>query len=182
MPKFAANLSMMFTEFPFLDRFAAAADAGFKGVEYLFPYEYAPEAVAKRLDDNGLENVLFNMPPGDWGAGERGTASLPGREEEFRQGVAKAISYAVVLGVRRLHAMAGIPPAGADPVVEASSGSLAFTGLGGFGAVNHHHRADTLSDCRAHHRVSLVLPRSRYADLSNSGFSRNSLASPENRS
>jgi hydroxypyruvate isomerase len=115
MPKFAANLSMMFNEVPFLDRFAAAADAGFKAVEYLFPYEHAPETIAKKLDENHLENVLFNMPPGNWTAGDRGTASIPGREIEFRESVAKALSYAKVLGVRRVHAMAGIRPADADP-------------------------------------------------------------------
>lgn len=114
MPKFAANLSMMFTEVPFLDRFAAAKDAGFHAVEYLFPYDYSPDTVRQRLHDSGLENVLFNMPPGDWAAGERGITSIPGREAEFREGVQKALNYAAVLGVRRLHAMAGIPPATAD--------------------------------------------------------------------
>lgn len=115
MPKFAANLSMMFTEAPFLDRFEAAAAAGFKGVEYLFPYDFEADAIARKLQENHLENVLFNMPPGNWAAGERGLASLPGREEEFRSGVDKALRYAEILGVRRLHAMAGIPPAGAAP-------------------------------------------------------------------
>jgi hydroxypyruvate isomerase len=115
MPKFAANLSMMFTEVPFLDRFSAASTAGFKAVEYLFPYEYPPEVIAKKLDENGLENILFNMPPGDWAIGERGTTSIPGREEEFREGVAKALTYAKALKVRRLHAMAGITPPGAEP-------------------------------------------------------------------
>ena len=94
MPKFAANLSMMFNEVPFLDRFAAAADAGFKGVEFLFPYEHPPEVVEERLRKSRLENVLFNLPPGDWAAGERGITCLPGREEEFRAGVEKALSYA----------------------------------------------------------------------------------------
>ena len=115
MPKFAANLSMMFNEVPFLDRFAAARDAGFQAVEYLFPYEYEPEVVGRKLRENHLENVLFNMPPGNWSTGERGIASLPGREEEFRAGVEKALAYAVALGVKRLHAMAGMPPAGAVP-------------------------------------------------------------------
>ena len=115
MPKFAANLSMMFNEVPFLDRFAAARDAGFQAVEYLFPYEYEPEVVGRKLRENHLENVLFNMPPGNWSTGERGIASLPGREEEFRAGVEKALAYAAALGVTRLHAMAGIPPAGAVP-------------------------------------------------------------------
>src|ERR1035437_3482401 len=111
MPKFAANLSMMFNEVPFLDRFAAAREAGFQAVEYLFPYDSEPEVGAQKLRENHLENVLFNMPPGNWSAGERGIASLPGREEEFRAGVEKALAYAAALGVTRLHAMAGIPPA-----------------------------------------------------------------------
>jgi 2-dehydrotetronate isomerase len=114
MPKFAANLSMMFNEVPFLDRFAAAADAGFQAVEYLFPYEYSPDVVARKLADAGLENILFNMPPGDWSRGERGIASIPGREQEFRAGVDKALEYALALNVKRLHGMAGIPPAGSD--------------------------------------------------------------------
>jgi hydroxypyruvate isomerase len=114
MPKFAANLSMMFTEVPFAERFAAAARAGFKGVEFLFPYEMTPAEVAARLRDNGLTNVLFNMPPGDFAAGERGIAALPGREAEFRAGVERALEYALALGTPTLHAMAGIVPAGAD--------------------------------------------------------------------
>ena len=115
MPKFAANLSMMFNEAPFLDRFAAARDAGFQAVEYLFPYDFEPEAVARKLRENHLENVLINMPAGNWAAGERGIASIPGREEEFRAGVDKALAYAAALDIKRLHAMAGIPPAAADP-------------------------------------------------------------------
>jgi hydroxypyruvate isomerase len=115
MPKFAANLSMMFNEAPFLDRFAAARDAGFQAVEYLFPYDFEPEAVAGKLRENHLENVLINMPAGNWSAGERGIASIPGREAEFRAGVDKALVYAAALDIKRLHAMAGIPPSGADP-------------------------------------------------------------------
>jgi hydroxypyruvate isomerase len=114
MPKFAANISMLFTELPFLDRIQAAREAGFDAVEFLFPYEHAAEQIAERLNAHGIENVLFNMPPGDWASGERGMAALPGRSEEFRAGVAKAIAYAKVLGTRRLHAMAGLIPAGAD--------------------------------------------------------------------
>jgi hydroxypyruvate isomerase len=114
MPRFAANLSMMFTDVPFADRFAAAAKAGFKGVEFLFPYELTPADVAARLRDNGLENALFNLPPGNFAAGERGIASLPGRETEFRASVAKAIEYAQALNTTTLHAMAGLLPAGAD--------------------------------------------------------------------
>ena len=105
---------MMFNEVPFPQRFAAAAAAGFTAVEFLFPYDYAPQEVAQWLNENGLKNVLFNMPPGDWAAGERGLASLPGREEAFRAGVARAIEYAHALGAPRLHAMAGLLPAGAD--------------------------------------------------------------------
>jgi len=105
---------MMFNEVPFLDRFAAAREAGFKAVEYLFPYDYEPEVVARKLRENHLENNLFNMPPGNWAAGERGITSIPGREEEFRAGVDKALVYAAALGVTRLHAMAGIPPASAN--------------------------------------------------------------------
>ena len=91
MPRFAANLTMMFNEVPFPQRFAAAAQAGFQGVEFLFPYDHAPQEVAGWLRDNSLQNVLFTLPPGDWAAGERGIASLPGREGEFRVGVARAI-------------------------------------------------------------------------------------------
>lgn len=114
MPKFAANLSMMFGEVPFLDRFAAAAGAGFEAVEFLFPYEHPPEELARRLVAGRLRNVLFNMPPGNWGAGERGLAALPGREREFRDGVATALRYAEALGTPSLHAMAGLAPPGAD--------------------------------------------------------------------
>ncbi len=114
MPKFAANLTMMFNEVPFLQRFDAAAQAGFRAVEFLFPYEHAPQEIARRLQFAGLQNVLFNLPPGDWAAGERGIASLPGREAEFRAGVAKAIMYAQALGTPRLHAMAGLLPEGVD--------------------------------------------------------------------
>lgn len=114
MPKFAANLSMMFNEVPFPERFAAAANAGFKGVEFLFPYDYTPAEVAGWLKENKLENALFNLPPGDFAGGERGIASLPGREQEFRDGVAKAIEYALALGTPKVHCMAGLFPAGAD--------------------------------------------------------------------
>ena len=108
MPRFAANLSMMFNEVPFLDRFKAASAAGFTGVEFLFPYEHSPEEVAEKAKSAGVEIVLFNMPPGNWAAGERGIAGLPGREQEFRDGVEKALKYAEHLGVPRLHAMAGM--------------------------------------------------------------------------
>ena len=87
MPRLAANLTMMYKEHPFLERFAAAARDGFKGVEFLFPYEHPAAEIRARLDANGLQQALFNLPPGDWNAGERGLASRPGREEEFRRSV-----------------------------------------------------------------------------------------------
>jgi hydroxypyruvate isomerase len=114
VPKFAANLTLMFNEVPFLRRFGAAREAGFEAVEFLFPYEHAAEEIAQQLRSNRLQNVLFNMPPGDWAAGERGMASIPGREAEFRDGVARAIAYAQLLGTPHLHAMAGLLPDGAD--------------------------------------------------------------------
>ncbi|MGC3874053.1 hydroxypyruvate isomerase [Halomonas sp. GXIMD04776] len=110
MPKFAANLSMLFTEEDFLDRFDAAAKAGFKGVEYLFPYDYTADEIKKRLDDNGLTQVLFNLPAGDWGAGERGIGCHPDRVEEFRRGVDTAIEYAKALGCQQVNCLAGIKP------------------------------------------------------------------------
>ena len=118
MPRFAANLSMMFTEVPFLDRFAAAAAAGFKGVEYLFPYDFPQAAIAERLAAHGLTQALFNLPPGDWQAGDRGIAALAGREEEFRESVDLALDYARATGCRTLHAMAGVV---ADPADRAAA-------------------------------------------------------------
>jgi len=115
MPKFNANLSTMFTEVDFPDRFAAARAAGFKGVEFLFPYAFDAGELARRLSDSGLEQVLFNMPPGDWDAGERGIAILPGRRDEFRASVDKALAYAVALAAPQVHCMAGIAPGDADP-------------------------------------------------------------------
>jgi hydroxypyruvate isomerase len=114
MPQFAANLTMMFNEVPFLDRFKAASEAGFQAVEFLFPYEHSPEEVAARAKAASVQIVLFNMPAGNWAGGERGIAGLPGREVEFRESVDKALVYAEHLGVPRLHAMAGVAPAGAD--------------------------------------------------------------------
>jgi hydroxypyruvate isomerase len=108
MPRLAANLSMMYTEHPFLERFSAAAGDGFTGVEFLFPYEVAAAEIKSRLDAHGLTQALFNAPPGDWAAGERGIASLPGREDEFRRGLDQALEYAAVLGNRHLHVMAGL--------------------------------------------------------------------------
>ncbi|GHC29365.1 hydroxypyruvate isomerase [Aidingimonas halophila] len=112
MPKFAANLSMLFTEMDFLDRFQAAADAGFKGVEYLFPYDYPAEDIKQRLDANGLTQVLHNLPAGDWSAGERGIACHPDRIDEFRDSVDTAIKYATTLGCKQVNCLAGIQPQG----------------------------------------------------------------------
>ena len=112
MPQFAANLSMLWNELPFLDRFAAAERAGFKAVEFLFPYDFTIDEIAQRLRQHQLKLVLHNMPAGDWAAGERGMASWPGREVEFHAGVAKALQYATALGTPNLHCMAGIPPKG----------------------------------------------------------------------
>ncbi|HET9762521.1 MAG TPA: 2-oxo-tetronate isomerase [Casimicrobiaceae bacterium] len=112
MPRFAANLSMLYPEHAFLDRFAAAAADGFKAVEYLFPYAYPAGELAARLHNHALEQVLFNGPPGHWENGDRGLACLPGREAEFRAGIASALEYAAALGCPRVHVMAGIVPAG----------------------------------------------------------------------
>ncbi len=112
MPRFAANLTMLFTELPFLDRFEAAGRAGFKAVEFLFPYAHEATDIKKRLDDNGLTLVLHNLPAGNWDGGERGIACLPDRVEEFRVGVAQAIQYAQVLGVQQLNCLAGKVPVG----------------------------------------------------------------------
>jgi hydroxypyruvate isomerase len=121
MPKFAANLSMMFNEVPFLERFAAAADAGFTGVEYLFPYEFPAEVVSAELRRHNLVNVLFNLPAGNWAAGERGITCLPGREEEFRAGLATAIDYAKHLNTTQVHAMAGIVPPDISPAAASAT-------------------------------------------------------------
>ena len=114
MPRFAANLSMLFTEVDFPERFALARAAGFDGVEYLFPYAYPRELLAQALRDNGLTQVLFNLPPGDWDAGERGIACLPDRVDEFRDGVARALDYARALGCRQLNCLAGLKPGAVD--------------------------------------------------------------------
>ncbi len=114
MPRFAANLSMLFNEVEFPDRFRLAGEAGFRGVEYLFPYAWTPEALKQALDANGLTQVLFNLPAGDWDAGERGIACLPDRVEEFRAGVDQAIRYAGALNCRQVNCLAGLLPAGAN--------------------------------------------------------------------
>jgi len=108
MLRFAANLSMMFTERSFMERFDAAAAAGFEAVEFLFPYDFAATDIRGTLDRNGLAMALFNAPPGDWRAGERGLASLKGREMEFHDSIALALDYAAVLQPHRLHIMAGL--------------------------------------------------------------------------
>ncbi len=120
MPRFCANLSMMFNEVPFMERFAAAAAAGFTAVEYLFPYDHDPAALRAALDAHGLTQVLFNAPPGDWSAGERGIACLPGRVAEFRAGMMRALDYAAALGCRQVPCMAGLAPAGLAPTTLAA--------------------------------------------------------------
>ena len=117
MAKFAANLTMMFNEVDFLDRFGAAAKAGFKAVEYLFPYDYDKDQVAERLNEHGLTQVLHNLPAGDWDAGDRGNACQPDRVGEFQEGVGRAIEYATALGCKQINCLAGIPPSGVEPDV-----------------------------------------------------------------
>ncbi|MES2150182.1 MAG: hydroxypyruvate isomerase [Pseudomonadota bacterium] len=128
MPKFAANLTMLFTELAFLDRFAAARTHGFEAVEFLFPYAWPAEAIAERLQRHGLQLVLHNLPPGDWDAGERGLACDPARRSEFQDSVARALDYARVLGCGQLHCMAGIVPPGLERDVAATTyqANLAF--------------------------------------------------------
>ncbi len=129
MPRFAANLSMLFTEVPFLDRFALAARAGFTAVEFLFPYAFAAADIRQRLDDNGLQLVLHNLPAGDWDAGDRGMACDPQRVAEFRRGVAQGIASAQALGVPQLNCLAGKAPAGvsAAELRDTFISNLAFT-------------------------------------------------------
>ncbi|MGB7300631.1 MAG: 2-oxo-tetronate isomerase [Burkholderiaceae bacterium] len=140
MPNFAANLSMMYTEVPFLERFEAAAKDGFRAVEFLFPYEYSIADLKAALDTNGLKQVLFNSPPGNWDANERGLASVPGREHEFLDGVDRAIEYAVALDCPNIHMMAGLVPGGGDRAahratyvanLSAAAGKLGGAGLTG---------------------------------------------------
>ena len=114
MPKFSANITMMFNEVEFLDRFERAAKAGFKAVEYMFPYEWPKEQLAGALASHALEQVLFNLPAGDWAAGERGIACIPGRQGEFRDGVESAIDYAKALGCPTLNCLVGLTPEGID--------------------------------------------------------------------
>lgn len=128
MPKFAANLTMMFVEWPFLDRFKAAADAGFKAVEFLFPYEHAAENIADELQKNGLKQALFNLPPGDWAKGERGLAALPERSAEFEKSVDQAIHYAVELKTPCLHMMSGLADKSNGHAVASYRKALEFAG------------------------------------------------------
>ena len=124
MPRFAANLSMLYTEWDFLDRFAAAAEDGFAGVECLFPYEHPAAEVAARLQGAGLVQALFNAPPGDWTAGEKGLATLPGREDEFRRAIDTALEYARHLRCASVHVMAGLLPEGASAAERAARRAL----------------------------------------------------------
>jgi hydroxypyruvate isomerase len=126
MPRFAANLTMMFTEVPFLDRFARAAKAGFTAVEYLFPYAHPADEVGRRLRDNGLTQALFNLPPGDWDAGEKGFAALPERFEDLKASLVTALPYAQATGVKRVHLMAGIAERSDVRAVEAFYKSVAW--------------------------------------------------------
>lgn len=137
MPKFSANLSMLFTELPFLDRFEAAARADFKAVEFLFPYAFAAKDIRQRLDDNGLALVLHNLPAGNWEAGERGLACDPARTDEFKAGIDQALEYAQALGVPQINCLAGKVPAGVAPealrdtfISNLSAAATAFKGAG----------------------------------------------------
>jgi hydroxypyruvate isomerase len=114
MPRFAANLSFLFTELEFFDRFKAARDAGFEAVEFMFPYPFAKQDLAEVLKANNLELLLHNLPAGNWEAGERGIACHPNRTKEFQEGVQQAVDYAKVLGCRKINCLAGIRPAGVD--------------------------------------------------------------------
>ena len=127
MPRFAANLTMMFNEVPFLDRFEAAAKAGFTAVEFLFPYEFPAKEVGDRLHRNGLTQALFNLPPGNWAAGEKGFAALPERFDDLKQSLVTALPYAQATGVQRLHLMAGIAERSDRKAVEAFYKSVAYT-------------------------------------------------------
>ena len=128
MPRFAANLTMLYNELPFLDRFAAAAKSGFQAVEFLFPYDFAAEDIAQRLQDNSLQLVLHNLPAGNWAGGERGIACHPDRVSEFRAGVHQALAYATVLKPPQINVLAGILPAGVSEAqaCETLVGNLKF--------------------------------------------------------
>lgn len=150
MAKFAANLSMLFTEVDFMDRFEAAAEAGFQGVEYLFPYAFDAQAIKAKLDANNLEQVLFNLPAGDWDSGDRGIAVDPARVEEFQAGVPKAIAYAKALGCTQVNCLAGIVPQG----VTQQDAQSAFV-------INLHYAANAL----AAEGISLVIEAINTRDI-----------------
>ena len=139
MPRFAANLTMMFTEVAFMDRFAAAAKAGFDAVEYLFPYDFDATVIAQALHANRLTQALFNLPPGDWAAGERGLAALPDRQKDFRASVQTALAYAAATKVGRVHVMSGIAKRADRAADAAYRNSLAYlcdlAGQSGLGVV-----------------------------------------------
>jgi hydroxypyruvate isomerase len=136
MLRFAANLGFLFPDLPFLDRFAAAVQAGFAGVEYASPYEFPAAELRRRLDDNGLTQVLINSPAGNRAAGERGFACVPGRVGDFRDSVNQALDYAVALGCQRVHVMAGMPPTGVprDTALALYAANLAWAGERGLAA------------------------------------------------
>jgi hydroxypyruvate isomerase len=117
MPRFSANLTLLFNEVDFLDRFEAAATAGFRAVEYMFPYAYEPQVLRDKLERLSLKQVLFNLPAGNWEAGERGIGLLPDRRQEFAAGVNKALQYAKVLQCPRVNCLVGLMPDSADPAV-----------------------------------------------------------------
>lgn len=150
MAKFAANLSMLFTEVDFMDRFEAAAEAGFQGVEYLFPYAFDADEIKEKLVANNLEQVLFNLPAGDWDAGDRGIAVDPARVEEFQAGVPKAIAYAKALGCTQVNCLAGIVPQG----VTQQDAQSAFV-------INLHYAANAL----AAEGISLVIEAINTRDI-----------------
>jgi hydroxypyruvate isomerase len=127
MPRFAANLTLMFNEVPFLDRFDAAAQAGFDAVEFLFPYDHAPDAIAERLRRNGLTQALFNLPPGNWEAGEKGFAARPDHFNDLQASVRQALPYAAATGVKRLHLMAGIADRRDPAAVDSFRRAVAWT-------------------------------------------------------
>jgi len=138
MPKFAANLTMLYNELEFMDRFAAAADSGFKGIEYLFPYAYPKSQLAETLGEHGLTQILHNLPAGDWAKGERGIACHPNRVGEFQDGVGRAIEYAAALGCKQLNCLAGVAPGAANPAalettfvnnLKFAAGKLAAAGI-----------------------------------------------------
>ena len=116
MPQFAANLTMLFNESPFMDRFEKASQSGFQAVEFLFPYAYSAQEIKQKLEDNNLQLILHTLPAGDWDAGERGIACLPDRVAEFQSGVAKAVEYAKELGVKQVNCLAGKAPLDIDPI------------------------------------------------------------------